>query len=77
MRNAPKRLEKMKQTGRPLILTVRGKKEYVIQNANSYQKLLRFLHDLDELSLLRASIKQADEGKTTPMRAAVQRLGKR
>jgi PHD/YefM family antitoxin component YafN of YafNO toxin-antitoxin module len=77
IRDVPKRLHKMKQTGRPLILTVKGKKEYVIQDAASYQKLMQFMDELDQLDLLRQSIKQADQGKTVPLRAAVERLGKK
>jgi hypothetical protein len=33
--------------------------------------------ELGELELLRQSIKEADDGKTVPMRLAVERLGKK
>ena len=77
MRNAPEHLRRMKKTGQPLILTIKGKAEYVIQDAASYQKLMRFADELDSLEFLRKSLDEADEGKTVPMREAVERLGKK
>jgi PHD/YefM family antitoxin component YafN of YafNO toxin-antitoxin module len=39
-RNARAHLERLKQTGRPEVLTVHGRAELVVQDAEAYQKLL-------------------------------------
>ncbi len=77
MRKAPEHLRRMKKTGQPLILTIKGKAEYVIQEATAYQKLMRFADELESLEFLKRSLQEADEGKTVPMREAVERLGKK
>ena len=38
--HTPDFVEQLKQTGEPLILTINGKAELVVQDAASYQKLL-------------------------------------
>ena len=39
-RNARAHVEHLKDTGRPLVLTVHGQAEIVVQHADAYQKLL-------------------------------------
>jgi PHD/YefM family antitoxin component YafN of YafNO toxin-antitoxin module len=39
-RNARAHVEHLRRTGRPEVLTVHGKAELVVQNAEAYQKLL-------------------------------------
>ena len=39
-RNTSNAIAQMKQTGKPIVLTVNGKAEVVVQDAKSYQQLL-------------------------------------
>jgi PHD/YefM family antitoxin component YafN of YafNO toxin-antitoxin module len=39
-RNTSGFLKQMKKTGRPVVLTANGKSTLIVQNAESYQKLL-------------------------------------
>lgn len=39
-RNARAYMERLKETGRPLVLTVHGQAELVVQHADAYQRLL-------------------------------------
>lgn len=39
-RNARAHLDRLKETGRPEVLTVHGQAEVVVQNAEAYQRLL-------------------------------------
>ena len=39
-RNTKEHIQRLKETGRPEVLTVNGKAEIVVQDAASYQKLL-------------------------------------
>ncbi|WP_341525932.1 type II toxin-antitoxin system Phd/YefM family antitoxin [Nostoc sp. UHCC 0302] len=63
-RNTLEFLQQMKQTGKPVVLTVNGKAELVVQDAESYQKLLDALERLEAMSstgYAYASIKQGLE----------------
>ncbi len=55
-------IAQIKQTGEPIVLTVNGKVEVVVQDAKSYQQLLEKIENLEAISLRRgfanAGIKQ-------------------
>ena len=40
-RNTPEFLRQLKATGHPVVLTINGKAELVVQDATAYQKLLQ------------------------------------
>ena len=46
-RNTNELINQMKETGNPLILTVNGKAELVVQDAASYQKILAYIKQLE------------------------------
>ena len=52
-RNTKAHLKRLKQTGRPELLTVNGKAEVVVQNASAYQRLIESLEMLKRDSLRR------------------------
>jgi len=45
-RNTKAHLKRLRQTGRPELLTVNGKAEVVVQTASAYQRLLTSLEKL-------------------------------
>ena len=48
-RNTNELINQMKETGNPLILTVNGKAELVVQDAVSYQKILDHIKQLETI----------------------------
>src|SRR5437773_11973177 len=48
-RNASEFLERMRGTGHPLVLTINGKAELVVQYAAAYQKLLERVDEMEAL----------------------------
>jgi prevent-host-death family protein len=72
-RNTTAYVEKMKETKAPLVLTVNGEAELVVQNAEAYQELLDRIRQVEEelrrvkLEALRSAIavgvKQIEEGE--------------
>ncbi len=48
-RNTNEMIDRMKKKGNPLVLTVNGKAEIVVQDAESYQKLLDKIDRLEKL----------------------------
>jgi prevent-host-death family protein len=76
-RDTAKFVEQMKETGRPVVLTINGKAELVVQDAESYQRLLNLAERIESLEGLRQSLDDADAGRVRPMRKSVKSLGSR
>ena len=66
-RNAREHIERLKQTGRPEVLTVNGKAEIVVQNAESYQKLLDAIDRAEAIEGIRKGLEQMDAGLGRPL----------
>ena len=60
-------IEQIKQTGHPLVLTLNGKAELVVQDAASYQKLLNMLDRVEAIEGIRKGLKAVQEGRTRPV----------
>lgn len=56
----------MKQTGQPVVLTVNGKAEFVIQDADSYQVLLERIERAEAIEGVRRGLEQMQRGEGRP-----------
>jgi prevent-host-death family protein len=56
-------IEQLRETGKPIILTINGKAELVVQDAGSYQRLLEISEKLETIEALKPSIEEMKEGK--------------
>ncbi len=65
-RNTPEFLRQLKETGRPVVLTVNGKAELVVQDTASYQKLIELAERAERMDALKASIEDMKAGKVIP-----------
>jgi prevent-host-death family protein len=70
-------LGRMKKSGHPLVLTVNGKAELVVQDAASYQRLVEQAERTEMLEFMRESLADIEAGRTEPALAALERLAKR
>ena len=62
-RNTSDFIEQLKDTGKPIILTINGKAELVVQDAGSYQKLLEIAEKLETIEALKPAIEEMKAGK--------------
>lgn len=62
-RNTSEFLEQLKETGKPIVLTINGKAELVVQDAGSYQKLLEIAERLETIEALKPAIEEMKAGK--------------
>jgi prevent-host-death family protein len=62
-RNSSGLMKQMKKTGRPLVLTVRGKAEAVVLDAASYQEVATHV---DTMENIRRGLAQAKKGMGRP-----------
>jgi len=73
-RNAKDHIRKLKKSGKPVVLTVNGQAEVVIQSAQAYQKLLHDQELLESLRGISRGLEQAKRGEGRPMREFLEAL---
>ena len=61
-------LRRLKKTGRPVILTVNGKAAAVVQDAQSYQRLLDIAAQADAREGIRQGLEELKSGRGRPAR---------
>ncbi len=66
-RNTAEFLRQLKETGEPVVLTINGKAELVVQDSASYQKLMEIAERAEELELPRGAIEEMKAGKGRPI----------
>ena len=70
-RNTVELLDRLRQTGHPLVLTINGKAEVVVQDAGAYQTLLDRVETIEGIQRGLADVKA---GRTKPARQVFDRL---
>ena len=73
-RNAKQYIERTKETQKPIVLTVNGKAEVVIQDAHAYQQLLERLEYAETVAAIRKGIEEFERGQGKPAREALEEL---
>lgn len=63
-RNTTEYVKKIKKTGNPLVLTVNGKAEIIVQDAESYQRMLELLDRAETIEAVREGLESVRQGKT-------------
>ncbi|MGA2582880.1 MAG: type II toxin-antitoxin system Phd/YefM family antitoxin [Tepidisphaeraceae bacterium] len=76
-RNTKEHIQRLKQTGKPEVLTVNGQAEIVVQSAEAYQKLLEAAELSETLAGIRRGLEQAKRGEGRPMREFIQKLAEK
>jgi prevent-host-death family protein len=60
-------LRQLKETGRPVVLTINGKAELVVQDAAAYQKLRQVAEEARVLEGIRQGIDDMNAGRTVSL----------
>ncbi len=63
-RKPAEHIKRLKETGRPEILTVNGKAEVVIQSAKAYEEMVDLIGTLEKIA---RAAKEHDEGRGIPV----------
>lgn len=75
-RKTPEFLRQLKETGHPVVLTINGKAELVVQDAASYQRLFDLAERLETIQAVRESLASTDRGEGRPMDEVFETLEK-
>lgn len=62
-RNTSEFVRRMKKSRRPIVLTVNGKPELVVQDAESYQKLLEWAEYEETLAAIKEALADLESGE--------------
>ncbi len=65
-RDTSRFLNRLRRTKKPVVLTVNGRAEIVIQEAASYQDLLRRIEHLETIAALKEGLEDIKAGRTYP-----------
>lgn len=73
-------LRQLRSSGEPLVLTVNGKAEVVVQDAAAYQRLVELAAKADReeaVAAIREGLADAEAGRAKPARKALKALAKK
>ena len=68
------RFTQMKESGSPMILTVNGKAEIVVQDANSYQELLDRIDRLEAMVGIQKGLADVKNGQTQSLDSFIREM---
>lgn len=70
-RNTTELVRQLKETGRPIVLTINGRAELVVQDAASYQRLLELVDRLEAIDGIQKGLGESKRGEGQPINDAV------
>ena len=73
-RNTTELVRQMKETGEPIVLTINGRAELVVQDAGSYQRLVELVDRLEEIAGIRKGLDESTRGEGQPIEDAVREI---
>jgi len=69
-KNTPEFLQQLKKTGEPVVLTINGRAELVVQDAAAYQKLREVAEEARVVERIRQGLEDMRAGRTQPLAEA-------
>ena len=73
-RNIKEYVGRLKENKTPLVLTVNGRAELVVQDAESYQLILERLDRAETVAAIRRGMQDAEEGRMIPLKDAAAKI---
>lgn len=70
-------VQKLKRTGKPLVLTVKGQAELVVQDAAAYSKFLDAIERAEIMAGIKTGLASMERGAGIPFDTAINKLRKR
>jgi PHD/YefM family antitoxin component YafN of YafNO toxin-antitoxin module len=66
-RNTPAFLDRLRESGQPVVLTINGKAKLVVQDAASYQQLLELIDRFEAVKGIERGLNEMHSGKGKPL----------
>ena len=74
-RKTPEFLRQLKETGHPVVLTINGKAELVVQDTASYQKLIELAERVERMEASRHPSMTCGLGRSSQLKTCLPRCG--
>ena len=66
LRNHKEHVARLKETRTPQVLTINGKAEIVLLDAESYQEMMEQIHRIETIAAIREGLAAAERGELKP-----------
>jgi PHD/YefM family antitoxin component YafN of YafNO toxin-antitoxin module len=66
-RNTPAFLDRLRESGQPVVLTINGKAKLVVQDAAAYQQLLELIDRVEAIKGIERGLHEMNSGKGKPL----------
>lgn len=76
-RNTSELVEQLKETGQPIVLTVNGKAEVVVQDVSAYQRMVDLVDQAEAVIGIKRGLESAANGEGIPAEEAFEQLRKK
>jgi PHD/YefM family antitoxin component YafN of YafNO toxin-antitoxin module len=76
-RNTKEHVSRLKETGKPAVLTVNGRAELVVLTAAAFQRLTDQVEQAEAILGIRRGLAEADAGKGRPVKRAFENIRKK
>ncbi len=76
-RNTSEFIEQMKKTGEPIVLTINGKAELIVQDAESYQRMLEAVERLETIEGIKRGLGEMERGEGRPAKTVFAKMRKK
>jgi prevent-host-death family protein len=63
-RNTPDFVKELKRSGKPVVLTMNGRAQVVVQDAGSYQSMIEMLERAKDIEGIREGLADVEQGNT-------------
>ena len=73
-RSATELVRRAMESGRPVVLTIDGEAELVVEDAGSYRKLFDLVDRLEAIEGIRRGLEEADAGEGRPAEEVLEEL---
>ena len=73
-RNTSHVIEQLKATGEPIVLTVNGRAEVVVQDAAAYQRMLEFVKQAEAIAGINKGLASMQQDEGVPLDKAANKL---
>ncbi len=73
-RNTAQVIEQLKATGEPMVLTVNGRAEVVVQDAAAYQRMLELVERAEAVMGIKKGLASMEQGEGEPLEKTVKKL---
>lgn len=67
-RKTPDFIKQLEKTGKPVVLTMNGRARVIVQDAESYQKMLELLDRAETIEAIREGLEAVQQGHTMTLK---------